>query len=123
MIRFYVAECIRSGLSSVKNVPVNYAMWVSGPVTALTARRVRYGVAPDLICQPDPPPGIKTHSAPAAFPTTLLAFFCPLPPLTFLHRPSRASGRAELHLLPYQARVPRRTDTTRLVGKISLRDG
>src|SRR4051812_34385043 len=24
----------------------------SGPVTSLTARRVRYGVGPDLICQP-----------------------------------------------------------------------
>jgi hypothetical protein len=28
----------------VKNAPVNYAMRFSGPVTALTARRVRYGV-------------------------------------------------------------------------------
>jgi hypothetical protein len=30
---------------TVKNVPVNYAIRFSGPVTALTARRVWYGVA------------------------------------------------------------------------------
>src|SRR5271170_4135004 len=63
-------------------VPVNYAFRLSGPVTALTARRVRYGVGPDLICQPGSSPGIKTHSSPAAFPTTLshLLFPSPLPP-------------------------------------------
>jgi hypothetical protein len=38
---------------------------------AATARRVRYGVRPDLICQPGPSPSIKTHSSPATFPTTL----------------------------------------------------
>ena len=59
-----------------------------------------YGVGPDLICQPGPSPGIKTHSSPAAFPTTLSLSFVPFPSLTFLHRPPRASGRAELHLLP-----------------------
>jgi hypothetical protein len=37
----------------VKNVPVNYAFWFSGPVTALTARRVRYGVGAPSICQAD----------------------------------------------------------------------
>jgi len=58
---------------------VNYAIRFSGPVTALTARRVRYSVGPDLICQPGPSSGIKTHSSPAAFPTTLsLPFLSPL---------------------------------------------
>jgi hypothetical protein len=80
----------------VRNVPVNYAIRFSGPVTALTARRVRHGVGPGLICQPGPEPGIKTHSFPAAFPTTLPPF-CPLSLFTFLHRPPRASDRAELH--------------------------
>jgi hypothetical protein len=50
---------------------VNYAIRSSGPVTALTARRVRHGVGPDLICQPGAAPGIKMHSSPAAFPATL----------------------------------------------------
>jgi hypothetical protein len=31
-------------LHVVNMVPVNYAIWFSGPVTTLTARRVRYGV-------------------------------------------------------------------------------
>jgi hypothetical protein len=66
----------------VKNIPVNYAIRSSGPVTALTACRVRYGVGPDLICQPGPSPGIKTHSSPAAFPTTLSLPFVPFPPLS-----------------------------------------
>jgi hypothetical protein len=48
-------------------------------MTALTARRVRYGVGPDLICQPGPSPGIKTHSSPAAFPTTLSLPLVPFP--------------------------------------------
>jgi len=37
--------------------PVNYAMRFSGPVMPLTARRVRHGVGPRCICQPDPRPG------------------------------------------------------------------
>ena len=41
----------------------------------------------DLICQLGPSPGIKTHSSPAAFPTTLSLPFVPFPSLTFLHRP------------------------------------
>ena len=41
----------------------------------LTACRVRHGVRPDLICQPGHSPGIKTHSSPAAFPTTLSLSF------------------------------------------------
>jgi hypothetical protein len=38
----------------VNPVPVNYAIRFSGPVTILTARHVRYGVGPDLICQSGP---------------------------------------------------------------------
>ena len=56
---------------------MNYGIQGSGPVTALTTRRVRYGVGPDLICQPGPSPGIKTHSSPAAFPSTLSLPFSP----------------------------------------------
>jgi hypothetical protein len=37
----------------VKNVPVNYAIRFSDPVTPLTARRLRYGVWAGFICQPD----------------------------------------------------------------------
>jgi hypothetical protein len=66
----------------VNRVSVNYAFRFSGPVTALTARRVRYGVGPDLICQLSPSPGIKTHPSPAAFPTTLSLSFCLLPSYT-----------------------------------------
>ena len=43
----------------VKNVPVNYAMRFNGPVTALTARRVGYGVGTRSICQADPLAVIK----------------------------------------------------------------
>jgi hypothetical protein len=90
-------------------------MRFSGPVTALTARRVRYGVAPDLICQPDPSPGIKTHSSPAAFPSTLSLPF----PLWTLYLPARALGRCRAPLIPCQPPGPYRTDTTRLVEKMS----
>jgi hypothetical protein len=48
-------------------------------VTALTARRVRHGVGPDLICQPGPEPDMKTHSSPTTFPTTLSLPFVPFP--------------------------------------------
>ena len=58
---------------------MNYAIRFSGPVTALTARRVRYGVGPDLICQPGPSPGIKTHSSPAVFLITLSLPLVPFP--------------------------------------------
>jgi hypothetical protein len=47
-----------------------------GPYT-LPYRRVRYGVSAGFICQPDPRPGIKTRSSPAAFPTTLSLHFSP----------------------------------------------
>jgi hypothetical protein len=55
----------------VKNVPVNYAIRFSGPVTALTARRVRYGVGPNLICQPGPSPGIPCLTDTEVFVTFL----------------------------------------------------
>jgi hypothetical protein len=84
-----------SQIQSVIYVPVNYAI---GPVTALTARRVRYRVGPDLICQPGPSPGIKTHSSPAAFPSTLSL---PLSPWT-LYLPARALGRCRAPLVPCQ---------------------
>ena len=61
---------------------MNYAVRFSGPVTGLTAHRVRYGVGPDLICQHGPLPGIKTHSSFATFPTTLSLPFIPFPPLS-----------------------------------------
>jgi hypothetical protein len=65
---------------------------------ALTSLLPAVGMAfePGFICQPDPLPGIKTRSSPAAFPTTLS--LSPLSPLslslsllfppTFLHPPS-----------------------------------
>jgi hypothetical protein len=56
---------------AVKNVPVSCHIRRSGPVTTLTARRVPYSISADFICQPDPWPGIKTRSSPAALPTTL----------------------------------------------------
>src|SRR5947207_2593227 len=42
------------GRRTYKNVPVNYAIRFSGPVTAPTARHVQHGVGADLICQPSP---------------------------------------------------------------------
>src|SRR5271155_325782 len=59
----------------VNGVPVDYRLRFSGPVTTLTAHRVRHGVEPDLICQPGPSPGIKTHSSPAAFSSNSLPPF------------------------------------------------
>jgi hypothetical protein len=43
----------QSCFSLVKNVPVNYAFRFSGPVTALTARRVRYGGSKRVKRQPN----------------------------------------------------------------------
>src|SRR5271170_5196666 len=100
-------------------VPVNYAIRLSGPVTALTARRVWYGVGPDLICQPGPSPGIKTHSSPAAFPTPLSLSFVPFPSPTFLHRPLVPQAAPSSTYSPARPPSPHRTDTTRPVGKMS----
>jgi hypothetical protein len=91
--------------TEVNSVSVNYAIRFSGPVTALTARRVRYGVGPDLICQSGPSPGIKTHSSPAAFPTTLSLPFVPFPPLSHLPAPPPSCLR------------PRRAPPTPLPGR------
>ena len=106
----------------VKYASVNYAVRFGGSVTTSPACRVRYGVGPDLIYQSGPSPGIKTNSPPAAFPTTLSLPFVPFPLSHLPAPPLRASGRAELHLLPYQVLSPHRTDTTGPVeDKVSVR--
>jgi hypothetical protein len=46
-----VPNAIKTG---ARNVSVNYAFRFSGPVTALTARCVWYGVGARSICQADP---------------------------------------------------------------------
>jgi hypothetical protein len=92
-------SCVR-----LMEVSVNYAFRFSGPVTVLTARRVRYGVGPDLICQPGPSPGIKTHSAPRRFSNNSLASFCSLP-LSHLPAPPPSCLR------------PRRAPLTPLPGR------
>jgi hypothetical protein len=66
-----------------------------GTVSICELRHPVYGSGPrpvwrrtDLICQPGPSPGIKTHSSPAAFPMTLSLPFVPFSlSLTYLHRP------------------------------------
>jgi hypothetical protein len=64
-------------LKMVNGLPVDYPLRFSGPVTP-SPPAASGMVEPDLICQPDPTPGIKTHSSPAAFPTTLSLHFVPL---------------------------------------------
>jgi hypothetical protein len=72
---------------------VNYAIRFSGFMTpSLSA-------VSGMICQPSSS-RYKDAFIPAAFPTALSLSFVLFPSLTFLHRPRRASGRAELHLLP-----------------------
>jgi len=44
-------------IGTAKNIPVNYRIRYSGPVTPLTARRVWYGVGALSIC-PDPLAGV-----------------------------------------------------------------
>ena len=63
---------------------MNYHIRFRGPVTALTARRVRPWVGAGLICQPDPRPCIKTGLSPAAFSTALSI---PFSPFILLHSP------------------------------------
>src|SRR4051794_4163088 len=58
---------------------------------------------------------IKTHSSPAAFSTILSLLNFPFS--LYLPAPPRASGRAELYLLPAGLTGPGRTDTTRPVRK------
>jgi len=79
---------------------VDYPFLFSGPVTALTARRVWYGVGADLICQPWSFARYKDALVPRRFSNNSLPPFYPSL-FTFLHRPTgRASDRTELHLLP-----------------------
>src|SRR2546423_9060905 len=93
-------------------VPVNSAFRPSTPVPALPARRVRHGVGADLICQPDPSPGIKTHPPPAAFSNN-----SPSPSLTFLHRPFVPQAAPSSNYSLPGPPGPHRTDTTQPVGK------
>jgi hypothetical protein len=79
-----------TNLESVKNVPVNYAFRFSGPVTASPPAVSGMASDPTSSASPVPSPGIKTHSSPAAFPTTLWLPFVPFPlspSHTCLHRP------------------------------------
>jgi hypothetical protein len=85
---------------------VNYAIRVSGPVTALTARRVRYGVGPDLHLPARSFARYKTHSSPAAFPTTLSLPFVPFPSLTLLHRPLVPQAAPSSTYSPVRPLVP-----------------
>jgi hypothetical protein len=50
---YIVSELLEVKVPMVKTPPVNYAIRSSGPVTALTARRVWYGVGAPSICQAD----------------------------------------------------------------------
>src|ERR1700722_18512314 len=80
------------------------------------------GIGPDLICQPGLSPGIKMHSFPAAFPTTLSLSFVPFPS----HLPApppHASDRAELHLLPCQGPSPPQNRYDATSRKMLRRDG
>jgi hypothetical protein len=61
-------------------VPVDYPLRFSDPGTPSPPTESGMGVAPD------PSPGIKTHSSPAAFPATPSLFSSSL--FTFLHRPT-----------------------------------
>src|SRR5256885_14469982 len=82
-------------------------MRFSGPVTALTARRVRYGVGARSICQADPLAGYK-----AVVPPPLFHQLSPsLSPSLFILAMSRASGLGRAPLSPpdpplLQARGP-----------------
>jgi hypothetical protein len=65
----------------------------------LTTRRVRLGVGTDLICQPDPRPGIKTHSS------------------ALLHRPPVVPQATASSAYPLPGPTLYRTYTTRPIGK------
>ena len=54
-------------LSSVKSVPVNYGIRFSGPVSPLTARRIRPKVGARRICQPRPSHRYKAAFVPRSF--------------------------------------------------------
>jgi hypothetical protein len=81
-------ERLRRDCPLLNMYPVNYAIRSSGPVAALTARRVRYGVGPDLFCQPSPSSALSLS-------------YLPFPSLTFLQHPSwLRPRRAPLTPLP-----------------------
>jgi hypothetical protein len=75
---------------------VNYAIWFSGPVTAL---------GPDLICQPGPSLGYKDALVPRRFSNNSLPLFCSLP---LSHRPAP----------PLSCLRPRRAPLTPLPGPL-----
>jgi hypothetical protein len=81
-------------LLAVNSVSVNYAFRFSGPVTALTARRVRYGVGTGPHLPTRPSASYKDAFVPAAFSTALCIPFSP----SFLLHGRRALGLTELHL-------------------------
>jgi hypothetical protein len=110
------------GREMVKNAPVNYAMRFSGPVT--TSPPAASGMVSDPTSSASPFARYKDALVPRRFSNNSLASFCSLPLSHLSHLPApppRASGRAELHLLPVPG--PTETDTTRPVGKMSQRDG
>jgi len=68
------------GFSCLVNpVFVNYAVRFSSPVTALAAPPRPVWCHPTSSASSVLSPGIKTHSSPAAFPTSLSLSFCSLP--------------------------------------------
>jgi hypothetical protein len=81
----------RGNAEPLKTAPIDYPLRFSGPVTALTTRRVRHGVEPDVM-PARPFDRYKDALGPAAFPTTL-SLTPPSRPralLTPLRRPTRA---------------------------------
>jgi hypothetical protein len=95
---------------------VGYPLRFSGPVTALTARRVRHGVEADLICQPGTSPDkdalvprrFSNNSLPPFFPLTL---HLPAPPHPVVPQ-AAPSSTYSLRLF-----LSHRTDTMRPVEK------
>jgi hypothetical protein len=78
----YPAVCFQrlrdaGDVPAVKNVPVNYAIRFSGPVTSLTRPpRLVWASARAPICQIDPLAGYKAV-VPRRFPSTLSSFSSP----------------------------------------------
>jgi hypothetical protein len=98
-------------------------MRFSGPVTSLTARRVRHGVELDPHLPAQPFARYKDALLSGRFSSNSLPpIFPPHSSASCTAPPSRASGRAELHLLPAGS-LPHRTDTTRPVEKYRSETG
>jgi hypothetical protein len=93
------ALCIYSYRTAMKNYDIRF----SGPVTALTTRRVRYGHRTRTHLPARFFARYKDVLVPRRFSNNSLPLFCSLPPSHLPAPPLRASGRAELHLLPCQA--------------------